>query len=87
MQNGHEIAVEGEDEQDPSLNPNSMQNVDLNITKDEEAERLADASTIEIEVKTGTPAKHLKHPPYHIKSCFEFEPLQPYDDTVLERSL
>ena len=52
-----------------------MQNVDLNITKDEEAERLADASTIEIEVKTGTPAKHLKHPPYHIKSCFEFEPL------------
>ena len=29
----------------------------------------------------------MNNPPYHIKSCFEFEPLQPHDDTVLERSL
>ena len=41
----------------------------------------------EIPVYTGTPAKHLKNPPYHVKSCFEFEPLQPHDDTVLEKSL
>lgn len=40
-----------------------------------------------IPVKTGTQAQHLKNPPYHLKTCFDFEPLQPFDDKVLERSL
>ena len=48
MRNGHDINVE--DEEDAISNPHSMQNVDLNITKNEEAEKMADTSNIEIKV-------------------------------------
>lgn len=63
--------------------------MDLNIQKNQDIENAAEMSAIShhIEVKTGTPSTHIKNPPYHLKTCFEFEPLAQHDDAVLEKSL
>jgi len=40
-----------------------------------------------ITVKTGTTVKHMKNPPYHIKDSFDFEPMYPPQEFILEESL
>lgn len=40
-----------------------------------------------IQVKTGTTVKHFKHPPFHIKDSYDFEPMYPPQEFILEESL
>ena len=53
-----------------------------------EADRgIDDPSDMYIPVKTGTTVKHIKNPPYHLKESFDFEPLYPPQEFILEESL
>lgn len=44
-------------------------------------------SAAHIQVKTGTTVKLMKNPPYHIKDSFDFEPMYPPQEFILEESL
>jgi cytosolic carboxypeptidase protein 2/3 len=46
-----------------------------------------DLADMYIPVKTGTTVKHIKNPPYHLKESFDFEPLYPPQEFILEESL
>jgi len=48
---------------------------------------LPDPADVFIPVKTGTTVKHTKNPPYHLKESFDFEPLYPPQEFILEESL
>ena len=48
---------------------------------------VGDPADMFIPVKTGTTVKHIKNPPYHIKESFDFEPLYPPQEFILEESL
>ena len=48
---------------------------------------VVDPADMFITVKTGTTVKHMKNPPYHIKESFDFEPLYPPQEFILEESL
>lgn len=44
----------------------------------------SDAPEMVIQVKTGTTVKHMKNPPYHLKDSYDFEPLYPPQEFILE---
>ena len=48
---------------------------------------VVDPADMFITVKTGRTVKHMKNPPYHIKESFDFEPLYPPQEFILEESL
>ena len=48
---------------------------------------LPDPPDMHITVKTGTTVKHMKEPPYHLKHSFDFEPLYPPQEFILEQTL
>jgi hypothetical protein len=48
---------------------------------------LTDPAEMYIPIKTGTTVKLMKNPPYHLKTSFDFEPLYPPQEFILEESL
>jgi len=48
---------------------------------------VTDPADMYIQVKTGTTVKHFKHPPFHIKDSYDFEPMYPPQEFILEESL
>ena len=48
---------------------------------------MTDPADMYIQVKTGTTVKHFKHPPFHIKDSYDFEPMYPPQEFILEESL
>jgi hypothetical protein len=48
---------------------------------------VVESGEMKIEVKTGTTAKLMKNPPFHLKESFDFEPLYPPQEFILEETL
>ena len=48
---------------------------------------MIDPADMIINVKTGTTVKHMKNPPFHIKDSYNFEPMYPPQEFILEESL